>query len=60
MKTYIFEEPHPTGGNATVEITEEEIIAFCRKDPLYKDLSDTECVYNFVIINWAWEKEQPV
>lgn len=64
-----FEEPHKTGGDATIRITEEKAIAWqknyvknIRPDFAYNN--DEEALEDFIIINCAWqespiEKEKP-
>jgi glutaredoxin-related protein len=58
VKTYIFLEPHPSGGHATIEITEEQILKYMKKTPEHcKCLTDEQIIETFTVINWAFEKE---
>lgn len=56
---YRFEEPHLTGGNATITITREQIIKYIRNHPnLYHGqglYSEAELVEQFCANNWAYK-----
>jgi len=55
MKVYVFMEPHYTGGDATVEITEEKIRAYMNKNhPIVLEKHQIEefCAHYF-----AWKKD---
>jgi len=53
---YQFCEPHPTGGNALIEITEEQIRAWMRK--AYPNVKDEDQIEEFCTLHWAWAKEE--
>jgi len=56
MKKYQFVEPHITGGDAVITITEDKIIEFMRKSyPEHANLSDVDLLDSFIVTNWAWE-----
>jgi hypothetical protein len=60
MKTYIFHEPHVTGGHATVEINEEQILEFMNevyKNTIeFKQLTDKQKIDEFIVVHWCEEK----
>lgn len=62
IKTYVFEEPHPTGGHTTVEITEKQILKYMKKAygnrPASFRMTDQQLIEEFVVIHWAWEKKE--
>ena len=47
-----FVEPHPTGGDATVTLTEEQAIAWQRRIRYYA--SDADALNDFMVVNWAY------
>ena len=55
---YIFEEPHCTGGNATIEITGEQIIDYMVKLNIeaYDELTFQKLIDDFCTNHWAWKK----
>ena len=53
MKTYLFYEPHGTGGNALVEITEKQIRDWMNLT--YPDVKQEHQIEEFCILHWAWE-----
>lgn len=58
-RVFVFDEPHYTGGNARVEITESQVVRFMKENYPDRGFSDEELVESFVINNWAWEKTSP-
>jgi len=61
MKTYTFMEPHITGGCATVEITEEQIITYmhslqsCNRKEFFRGVSDEYLLDYFIVNYWCSE-----
>lgn len=57
---YVFVEPHPTGGDCTVEITSTKAIKFQRRyAKLYHKYvyeTDEEALADFIDIHWATRK----
>lgn len=58
MKTYQFVEPHHTGGDALITITDEKILTHMKREYPDSPFSDEGLIDNFVITNWAWEKKE--
>lgn len=60
-KFYRFNEPHFTGGNATVDITEKQILEFMKKwqknNLKAKDATDQELIDEFCINYGAWKEK---
>ena len=60
MKTYIFVEPHITGGYSTVEINEKQILKYMKKITKnkldYKNALDQQLIDEFIVVNWCKEK----
>lgn len=58
-KRYTFYEPHDTGGQAEVTITEQQILQFMKETrgilPNYKDATDEQLIYEFVVVHWCVE-----
>ena len=53
MKYYLFTDPHPTGGQAFIVITEQEILnEYAFEESI---LSTTEQIHDFVAVNLATE-----
>ena len=44
---YKFQDGHPTGGLATVIITEPQVLEYMRQFIDNKDLTDTQCIMKF-------------
>ena len=59
MKKYQFVEPHITGGDAVVTITEDKVVQYMRSmyPSSLSDLPDKELIDDFCIIHWAEEIE---
>jgi len=58
-RIWLFVEPHITGGHCTVEITDEQIIAFMSKsEAKEKGATRDQLIDEFVVVNWCWEKER--
>ena len=55
MKVYCFAEPHITGGDALVEITEQQIRTWMKK--AYPMTKEEHQIEEFCALHWAWEKE---
>lgn len=55
MKVYCFAEPHITGGDALVEITEKQIRTWMKKT--YPMIEKAHQIEEFCVLHWAWEKE---
>jgi hypothetical protein len=57
-KVYLFCEPHVTGGNSLVSITDRQIIDYMKRlnDPRYNNISDEDIILDFISVHWAWEK----
>jgi len=54
MKVYRFAEPHVTGGDALVEITEEQIRNWMKTT--YPMVEEEHQIEEFCVLHWAWEK----
>jgi len=61
-RIFIFMEPHHTGGDCKVTITESEIIKHMKKiqeqNPKMKDATDAMLLDEFCIIHWCYEEKQ--
>ena len=55
-KILIFQEPHLTGGHATIEIKVGQAIKYIKT--FYSELSDEEALEEFININWAYYKKE--
>ena len=55
-EVWVFIEPHPTGGVATVEITRAEILSLMK--PAHNNSSEDATIRGFVSIHWAVRKPQ--
>ena len=56
-KLWAFDEPHDTGGNSHVTITEKQIIEFMNTQGIVRkgrSLTDKEIVDEFVVVNWCY------
>ena len=53
-RIYVFVEPHPTGGSATIEITEFQIRIWMTGT--YPQIPTEHQVDEFCLLHWAWEK----
>ena len=60
-QVFIFVEPHHTGGDCTVRITEEQILKYMHKlqkeDDKFKDVSDSDLIDYFIINHWCTKEE---
>lgn len=61
MKKYKFFEPHITGGDARIVITETQIIKYMKN--IYADRNqeypgDENAVLDFIAVNWATELKE--
>ena len=61
QRTFTFVEPHITGGTATIEVTEKEILKYMRSKrhkryKEYQKLTDDLLLDYFVTNNWCVEK----
>ena len=58
-KTYTFVEPHITGGDCTVVITEKQIMIYMKErqaaDVRMKDISDEDLLDYFLVNHWCVE-----
>lgn len=58
---YVFVEPHPTGGDCTVEITRSKAIKFQKRYAKIQHkcyyTSDQEALDDFIDIHLAWRKK---
>jgi len=63
---YIFNEPHPTGGDSTVRISGERIVRWMKNSKNKKllavidSLSEEEIIDEFCTIHYAWKEENPL
>jgi len=59
MRIFTFIEPHVTGGDAVIRITEEQIITYMRESAfrLKPPLNDAELVETFCTVHWATEEK---
>ena len=62
-KTFVFIEPHLTGGDSTVTITKSKIIEYMhkrQKEPgcRFKDATDEQLLDEFCVIHWCWEQKE--
>jgi hypothetical protein len=53
MKKYKFYEPHITGGDATIEITDKQILEFMKD--INPKITGEEVIKEFIENNWAME-----
>jgi hypothetical protein len=60
-KIFTFMEPHPTGGDCKVTITESKIIDYMKKiqeqNPKMKDATDEMLLDEFCINHWCYEEK---
>jgi hypothetical protein len=60
-RVFTFVEPHLTGGDCVVTITEEQImkhmIKMRDKNPKMKDVSDDDLLDYFLVNHWCVEKK---
>jgi hypothetical protein len=61
MKWYGFYEPHPTGGDSFVTISEAAIVSHMREcyPDSYVSSSVEDIVLDFCALHWAFEIEKP-
>jgi len=61
MKTYVFVEPHFTGGDSVVTITEEKILKHMHerqlKEEKFQGVSDERLLDYFIVNHWCTEKK---
>ena len=60
MKKYRFYEPHPTGGDSVVTISEKKAIKYTKKiikEAYGEDVSDELALEEFITNYWAEEVE---
>ena len=61
-RVYTFVEPHFTGGDSLVTITESKILKYmksrCEKEPKFKKLSDFELIDYFLVNHWCVELKE--
>ena len=60
MRVFTFAEPHPTGGDSVITITEDKIVEWMKIN--YPELldfpeppSDEDLISEFCALHWAWE-----
>ena len=53
-RIYVFVEPHFTGGESTIEISESKIMKFMAEH--YSNVPLMYRLETFITIHWAWEK----
>jgi hypothetical protein len=60
-RVYKFVEPHFTGGDAVITITESKILKYMKsrfeKEPKFKKLTDFELLDYFLVNHWCIEVE---
>lgn len=54
MSAYVFDEPHYTGGNARIEITEDQIKEHMKAE--FPHIPAKDQVQEFCTIHGAWKK----
>ena len=55
MRTFEFVEPHYTGGESVITITEDKLIEFMHTKDYLNGVSDEELIRQFCIEHWAIE-----
>ena len=64
-RVFVFVEPHPTGGDCTIRITESQILKYMNKEIKQKiqkkhpdmDVTDELLIEEFCVVHWASEEK---